>query len=144
MKNLTLAVLLLCGSVLVHAQKMTVVTATLQDSSTQVWANATWTVAFSKPPGNNANFNNQGHPITPNQSGTANTSGVFTLSLDDNFAVTPGGSGWKFTICPNASVNSCNTIVLTITGLALDISPQLNAVLTVPVINAAPILSRAH
>lgn len=134
--------LLLTGSI--FAQNYTTVTAMLQDSSTQIWANATWTTEFSKPPGVNVPFNNHGVAITANQTGTADASGIFTVVLDDNLQVSPAGSGWKFTICPNATVTSCNTIVLTITGTTQNITSQLNPILTVPVVNAAPVIARAY
>lgn len=142
MKNL-LAVLFLCASAFA-APQYTTVTATLLDSSAQVWANASWTTEFSKPAGNNGPFNNNGVPITANQNGVANASGVFTVVLDNNLAVSPAGSGWKFTICPNATVALCNTIVLTIFGTSVDVSSQLNAVLTVPVVNTTQIIARAY
>lgn len=142
MKNF-LAVLLLCATALA-APSYTTVTATLMDSSSQIWVNATWTTEFAKPPGNNGNFTNSGTPITPNQTGVANASGVFTVVLDNNLAVSPAGSGWKFTICPNATVAACSTIVLTINGVTEDVSAAINAILIVPVVNSAPMIARAY
>jgi hypothetical protein len=123
---------------------LTTVTATLQDSSTQVWANATWTAEFSPQPGYNGPYNNHGSPITPNSTGTADGSGFFTVNLDDNLQVSPIGSSWKFTICPFASVASCNSLVMQVTGASQDISSQLNAILTVPHVNSGPVIARAY
>ena len=144
MKTLTSLIAALLFSALSFGQSYTTVTATLQDSSTQVWANATWTAEFSPKSGYNGSYNNRGTAITPNQTGLANGSGVFTVTLDDNLVVSPSGSGWKFTICPNASVASCISVVLTITGATQNVSIQLNAILTVPVVNASPSIARAY
>jgi len=141
MKTL-LAVLLL--SVCASAQSYTIVTATLQDSSGQVWSQASWRTEFAPQPGYSGQYNNQGAPITAAQSGTADNAGTFHVTLDNNIVVSPGGSGWKFIICPNASVSSCNTINLTIFGFTMDVSSQLNAVLTVPVVVASPVIAHAY
>lgn len=123
---------------------LTNVSATLQDSSTQVWSNATWTTTFITPFGNPSPPNNNGNPITANQSGVADGSGHFTVTLDDNTIVAPAGSKWKFTICPNASVTSCAEVQLIITGPSMDISAALNTSIVPPVVGVQPTLSRAY
>jgi hypothetical protein len=145
MKKATLLVLLLCAtSVFATPPALTTVTATLTDSSTQVWANATWTTTFIPPFGNPGVPNNNGNPVSNSQSGVADGSGVFTVILDDNNVVAPAGSKWKFSICPNASVTSCNDIQIVITGATMDVSTQLSSALTVPAVNAAPVIARAY
>ena len=141
MKTL-LTVLLL--SVCASAQSYTVVTATLQDSSGQVWSQASWRTEFAPQPGYSGQYNNQGAPITAAQSGTADNAGTFHVTLDNNIVVSPSGSSWKFIICPNASVSSCSTINLTIFGPIMNVSSQLNAVLTVPIVFASPVIAHAY
>ena len=126
------------------APALTAVSATLQDSSTQVWSLASWQTTFIPPFGNPAVPNNNGNPITAGQSGLADTFGHFTVTLDDNNVVAPAGTKWKFTICPNASVTACAEVQMTITGASMDISAALNAALIVPVVNGQPSIARAY
>ena len=142
-KLIALAVLLLSAS-FARGQAMTTVTATLRDSSLQIWSQATWSTKFIPPFGNPSPPNNQGHPITPNQDGVADTGGFFTVSLDDNNVVAPAGSKWEFTICPNASVTTCTVIQLVISGGSMNIGPAINPLLTVPVVGTTPSISRAY
>lgn len=145
MKSVTLAMLLLCSSVaLAIPPALTTVTATIQDSSFQVWSQATWTTTFIPPFGNPSPPSNRGNSITPNQSNVANTSGFFTVTLDDNNVVAPAGSKWKFTICPNATVSACTEIQLIITGPAMDISAAINTAIQVPAVGANPTVARAY
>jgi hypothetical protein len=145
MKKFTLAALLLYAtSVFATAPALTSVTATLQDSSAQVWANATWTTTFITPFGNPSTPNNNGNAITNNQSGVADSSGIFSVSLDDNNVVAPAGSKWKFTICPNASVSACAEVQLIITGPSMDISAALNSTIVPPQVGAQPNIVRAY
>lgn len=142
-KSTLVAVLLLCSS-FVLGQQYTNVTATLRDSSLQVWSQASWTTKFIPPFGNPSPPNNQGHPISQNQSGIADTAGNISMTLDDNSVVAPAGSKWEFTICPNASTNTCTTIQLIISGNTMNVGPAINPLLTVPVVGTTPSVSRAY
>lgn len=140
-----LATLIFCLiSTCTLAQVLTTVTATLTDSTGQVWSQAQWTTTFIPPFANPSLPNNQGHPVSKTQSGIASTSGAFTVSLDDNNVVAPAGSKWKFTICPNASVVSCTEVQLIITGSSMDISTALNTAISSPVVGAQPTIVRAY
>jgi hypothetical protein len=145
LKLFTLLISLLsAGEVYATSPVLTNVSATLQDSSAQVWHNATWTTTFIPPFGNPSTPNNNGNPITANQSGVANFSGAFSVTLDDNNVVAPAGSKWKFTICPNATVSACSEVQLIITGPSMDISAALNSALQPPVVSAQPSISRGY
>lgn len=145
MKKLAALAVLLCAcSAFAIPPALTTVTATIQDSSFQVWSQAQWTTTFIPPFGNPSPPSNRGNSITPNQSNIANTSGFFTVTLDDNNVVAPAGSKWKFTICPNASVTFCTEIQLVITGGAMDISAAINSAIQVPVVGAQPTIARAY
>ena len=122
----------------------TAVTATLQDTSGQVWAGAQYTVNFVPPFGNPAQPNNNGHPITPNQTGLANGSGQFTVQVDDNSVVAPAGSAWQFIICPNSTTSNCLVANIPVSGTSQNISTLLNPGLPIPNVNAQPTLYRAY
>jgi hypothetical protein len=135
-------------SVFVQAQCVghcTTVTATLTDSSTQVWANATVSINIIAPFGNPSPLQNNGAPIaSPINTIQTNGSGVFTISLDDNTQVTPAGSKWHFTMCPNATIQNCSQATLTIAGASESLTTPLSSVLIVPVVNSAPTIYRAY
>ncbi len=123
----------------------TTVTATLQDSSIQTWSNAIIQTIIVPPFGNPAPLLNNGVPIAvPHSTISADGSGVFTISLDDNSKVTPGGSQWQFILCPNATVTNCTIVTLGISGASVNISTQLNNALIVPVVNTVPTIYRGY
>lgn len=123
----------------------TSVTATLTDSSIQVWSNATVTINIVPPFGNPATLLNSGVPIaSPNNVITTNSLGTFTISLDDNAKLTPAGSRWNFIICPNATTANCSTGLIFVTGTSQNLSASLSSYLTVPVVNTGPTLQRAY
>jgi|SRR5580765_2469605 len=126
------------------APSYTNVTVTLQDTSTQVWKSASWQTIFVPPFGNPGQPNNDGTAIMPNQSGVADASGVFTVTLDDNLAVAPSGTKWRFVICPNATVASCTTIETQVTGGSEDLSSVINPQLIVPNVMANPTIYRSY
>ena len=127
------------------AQTYTTVTATLVDSSSQVWANATVIASLRPAPGNPALPLNNGLAITDSpQTALTDGSGSFTLILDDNKAITPAGSLWTFNIFPNASVTNSSSISLQITGTTLSLSGVLSSILTVPSTTALPVINRAY
>jgi hypothetical protein len=121
------------------------VTATLTDASSQVWANASWQVQLV-PPFNNPNqLLNNGNVITDQlQTGFANGSGLLSITMDDNTAITPKGSFWRFTICPNATVLACTTISVTVSGTTQDLSSTLSSQLTPIAVQANTTVSRAY
>lgn len=112
----------------------TTVTATVQDPSTQVFANGTWAVIFRPTPGATGPFNVNGVAFTQSFSGVMNGSGVLSVTLTDNSTITPSGSLWTFKVCPNASF-PCTSVDIRITGSNLDVSNIINA--AVPLIQTA-------
>src|SRR5579859_4804455 len=127
------------------AQHYTTVTATLTDSSAQVWTNAI-VIATLRPAPNNASAPlNDGHAITDTpQSVITDGTGSFTLTLDDTSHITPTGALWTFAIYPNASVTNASSISLAVTGGSLSLTGVLSSILAVPVVNTSPILNRAY
>jgi hypothetical protein len=144
MKKFIVLLSVIFCSILGFSQQYTSVTATLTDSQGTVWANATYTIQIVAPFNNSATLQNQGvAPISP-VVGTADASGIITVSLDDNVVVKPAGSTWRFTICPNANVNNCSSSIQVVTGASLSLSTQLSASLIVPNISANPTIYRAY
>jgi hypothetical protein len=123
---------------------LTAVTVTLTDSTSQIWANAQWQANFVQLFGNPATPNNNGNPITSNHAGVADGTGTFTVSLDDNSVVAPGGSQWQFILCPNASVVSCTVANVTVHGTTMNLSASLSSRLITPSVNTAPTIARAY
>lgn len=136
--------LLLLSTAALAAPSLTVVTVTLTDATSQIWTNANWTTQFVPPFGNPALPNNNGSAIKPTQTGLSDGTGTFTVTLDDNNVVAPAGSKWSFVICPNATVPSCSTIALVVTGPTMNLSTQISAALTTPSVAAAPTLVRSY
>jgi hypothetical protein len=124
MKKLFLAfLLLLCLSISVQAQNTTV-SATVTDSGSVVWANGTYAFTFVPSPrlANGPYFNN-GSPFTPTTiSGSLNGSGAFSVSVPSNSTITPSGTTWTVTYCPQAT-NPCQTSgPITISGASQSIT----------------------
>lgn len=126
------------------APALTNVTATLTDSTGQVWANGTWRVEFIPPFGNPSPPNNNGNPITPPQTGVMDGTGTLTVTLDDNIVVAPAGTLWKFTLCPNANPASCSFSSQVVHGATQNLSASISADLTPVAVNANPTLARAY
>lgn len=130
----TLGALLLGASACVA--QTTAVTATVVDSDTTVWANAPWTLAFKVGPSqsNPAAYSIGGVALDKTvayQTGVADGSGVITFTTYRSGSVSPIGSSWNLTVCPNAS-SKCSTINFTTTGSSQDISTQVNAAILAP------------
>jgi hypothetical protein len=112
------------------AQSTTVSTTAVTDTDGFTWSNGTYTITFvpnsSWPSPQSYTWSggtlNTASPIT----GSLNSSAAFSASVPSNTAITPAGSQWKFTICPNAS-SGCFAVNLTVTGTTQDITAALNA-----------------
>lgn len=134
MKKLLCFVLLgLCA--LAHSQTTTV-SATVTDTDGVVWANGTWKVAFTPNPSNPnpAVYNINGTPLSPavmNQSGMISNSGVLSVVVYQQAPITPVGSSWTLTVCPNA-VTACGIYKFTAVGSTMSLSSALTPVIPVP------------
>jgi hypothetical protein len=95
----------------------------------QTWNNGTVTATFV--PGPVGLYNWPGGPIPNTVSGTMNGSGTFTINLPDNTTITPIGSAWRLSICPNAT-SGCVSTQITAAGTSMNLSTQLSAVATSP------------
>lgn len=129
---------------LAQVQFNTAITVTLTDSNGQVWSNASWLVEVQPPFGNPNSLVNGGFPPQSPQAGFADGTGTFFVTLDDNTKMTPTGSTWKFTICPNSSVTNCSTSIQIIHGASQNLSASISADLIPISVIATPALNRAY
>lgn len=115
-------VLLTCLITRAYAQ-VSSVTATITDTDGQTWNNGKWTATLYNPfPANPPSIN--GVPLSNaqlNLSGTLSNSGVLAANFSDNSFISPSGTQWQITICPNASVQ-CSTGLTPIVGSTPNLS----------------------
>ncbi len=136
MRKLILGLAALLFSSSMCLAQFTTVTATVVDSDTTVWANATY--SFSFQPGinqsNPAEYTYNGAALDAAHmqgSGAANGSGVISFSVYQNTLLSPVPSSYNVTVCPNASTN-CSTINFTTSAGSLSLSAAINAAITAP------------
>ena len=135
LKNLAWILLFLFLAPFIAAQSTTV-SATVVDSDSTTWANGTWSVAFVPSP-DNPNigiYNQNGTPLSNSvlfQSGTLDGSGALSFSIYQTSSISPSGSGWKITVCPNAST-PCGTYNFTTSTSTLNISSALTTTIPAP------------
>lgn len=133
---------LMFGGILELSAQSTTVSVTVVDPSTQVWANGSIGYIFQANPQFQGPYQWNGAALPNNYliltTVALNSSGSATFSLPSNTAITPVGSQWKFTVCPNAST-SCTTVSTPVTGTSQDISSTINAALKSIAITAATV-----
>jgi hypothetical protein len=135
MKKFIILISLIITTLHVYAQTTTV-SGTVVDSDSTVWTNGSWSVTFVPNPSipNISVYNINGTPLSPsviNQSGALNGSGAFSFSIYQNAFITPVGSSWKVSICPNA-VTACGALGFTAVGSSMDISSSLTPLIPPP------------
>jgi hypothetical protein len=121
--------LLLLLSGMAAAQSTTVSTTGVVDTDGDTWTNGSYQITFVPNPT---------HPSIPSYiwtggnliansvfTGSLNASGQFSVSIPDNTTITPSGSSWRFTICPNASAG-CFSTNIAVNGATFNITSQLN------------------
>lgn len=145
MKKILALMFFLGACITTQAQIYTTVIATLVDSNSQPWTGATVSFTFNKPFGNPAQPTNQGVAISSPANVITDGSGSFSVNLDNNVAgVTPAGTTWTFTMCPNATVNQCSQATFQVFGASENLSSALSAALIVPKVSATPTITRAY
>jgi hypothetical protein len=117
---------LLCWPASLFGQT-TAVTATVTDSDTIAWAGGTFKVTFVPNPSFSGIYQFQGVAFVPQvYTGTMNGSGTMSVTIPDNSFISPGGTQWLFTLCPNASAK-CTPVTLPITGASLNLTATFSA-----------------
>lgn len=115
----------------------TFVTATVKDSNGTAYVNCQWSVVFV-----GQNTTPGAGPYAPaaytnGQQGTCDSFGFFSVNLGDNInTITPKPSQWSFSICSTTNYQPGNqyckaNILITITGVAQDISTTLTLALPI-------------
>lgn len=129
MKKLLVYSLAFFGLLSMAAAQSTSVTATITDSDSFTWNNGTYSInLIPNPNGPSAlsQYSWSGGTLAYNFSGVLNSSGVLSVSLPSNSTISPGGTTWGFTICPNA-VNGCFTVPVNVTGSSMNLTTTLSA-----------------
>lgn len=118
----------------------TTVSATVVDSDGTAWANGTWSITLT--PGtyqpDPSKYTIGGNPVSPsviNQSGALDASGAFSVVVYQTAAISPIGSTWTLTVCPNA-VSACSRYQFQAFGTTLNISSALTTAIVAPRFNA--------
>lgn len=124
-------------SALAQAQQTTNVTASLVDPSGTVWANASWTatvISSLNPPVTFPGYNN----FNGSWFGTADINGHFSVTVQAVAHIYPANATWQFCVVSGIAFTQsfCVNVPVGNTGQTTqDISTQINAVLTNPVVN---------
>lgn len=112
------------------AQSTTVSTTGVVDTDGFTWASGTYSIQFYPSPSwpSINSYTWQGAPLTGHTlfNGPLNGSGAFSQSIPSNSAISPSGSQWTFTICPNAT-SGCFATNISVNGSTLNVTAQLNA-----------------
>lgn len=126
MKRLLFILIVLLCAVSAHAQATTV-SGQIVATNAQSWNNGSYQIQFY-PPANNPTgpfvWNGQPFSRTTIFNGSLDGTGSFTQSLPSNTAISPGGSQWQFTVCPNATA-PCYSTILTITGATQNVTSNI-------------------
>lgn len=114
------------------AAQITSLTATITDSTSQAWANGSYSIQFLPVPNRPNNYSWQGAPFVPQlYTGAMDGTGTLSVTLPDNNTITPAGTQWQFTLCSNTSA-PCTTLLTPVTGASEDLSSFFSSRVTAP------------
>ena len=135
-KLLALLGTLLCiGSV--SLAQTTTVSGTVIDSDGTTWTNGTISAQFVPNPSqqNISIYNINGVPlsqaVTTQGPISLGGAGTFSFSVYQNAAITPSGSTWQYTICPNASTK-CGVFTIAAVGSTQSLTSMIPAIIPAP------------
>jgi lysophospholipase L1-like esterase len=124
------------------AAQSTTVSATVTDSDGFVWAAGHIQISFvpsaSWPSPNSYVWSGGNLQQNSLFNQTMNSSGAFSISIPDNTTITPSGSQWNFTICPDATTG-CVSVVQAVSGGSANLTSILSAAAAGPRFPANPI-----
>lgn len=122
-KKVLLVLILLAGSLipLTSQAQLATVTATVTDSDGTAWANGTYKIQFYPNPAypNFGSYNINGVPLTTYGTlfqGALSGTGAFSQAVPNTSLITPGGSAYVLTICPNATTPCSVLAPIALTG----------------------------
>ena len=128
------SVLLFSG---VAVAQTTIVVGVATDSDSTLWVNGTVSAQFVPNPAQpNLNvYRINGAPLSsavimqgPISLGSG---GNFSVTVYDNTQITPSGSQWQFTVCPNAS-SKCGSVTTAVSGSGQSITTLIDAAIPAP------------
>jgi hypothetical protein len=139
--GLVIMVILVFCCMSAHCQSDTV-SATVVDQASTTWANGTWKLQFVPNPNSNTNnifWNGTLFPVTSwLAQGSLNSSGQFSNSTPRNDFITPSGSTWTLTVCPNAT-SACTVITgVVFNSSSTDLSATITAASPKPKVQPLP------
>lgn len=119
----------------------TIISATVQDPTGQAFMYGSFTVSFVRSPYSGAPTSgycihgNTSQCVSPGPyTGRMDNTGFFSTTLinGDNSQLTPAGSKWQVTVCPDAGAGgggaACTVLNIPVTGVSMNLSTQLNAI----------------
>lgn len=117
MKNIVRLILLLLLTTASAYGQSTTVSGTVTDTGSQTWNNGTFTATLvPNPQYPVSSYTWTGGTLNQTISGVMNGSGVYSVSIPSNTAITPVGTKWTISFCPNASSPCAPTPATQITG----------------------------
>lgn len=140
--RIALAVIFFVAWAAMASGQTTTTTATVTDTDGTAWANAGYTINIVSPippvtsPGNNH--------FTTTFTGTLNSSGQLSVTLQAVLNIYPANTTWKFCLTPTVTgpQTFCTTVPVGNTGQGSeDISTQLNAAILAPRISGGSLAS---
>lgn len=132
MNKIFIAVLLMLFCAIDAQAQTTSVTATITDSDSIAWAGGSYSVTFVGTPGFSGTYQYQGSAFTPQKyTGALDNTGTFAATIPSNPSISPAGTQWMFTLCPQASAG-CSAITLSISGSSLNLSSTFSAQVKAP------------
>src|SRR5882672_1922507 len=130
-KTLALLLLFLSAAVCAQAQSTTV-SGQVTDTGSQSWNNGTYSFQFVPNPQfpNIASYSWTGGTLPQTVSGSLNGAGHYSASVPSNSAISPQGSKWILSVCPQATSPCFISANTTITGGAqtLNVTPFVIAI----------------
>jgi hypothetical protein len=110
----------------------TAVTAQITDSDSIQWANGTFRVTFVPNPQFSGPYQYQGSQFSPQVfTGAMDSSGAMSVTVPDNNFISPAGTQWLFTLCPNASA-PCTPVTLPVAGASVNLTSTFSAAAIAP------------
>ena len=134
MKRIWLTIFLMFATLGMALGQQTTTTGTFVDPDGTAWNAGTYSIQYiNSIPGKPYNTST-GAFITTLYTGSLNSSGAVSLTLDDVKYISPANGTWAFTICPNVSggASNCSTVDIPVTGASENVSSLVNAALRAP------------
>ena len=108
----------------------TTLSGTVTDLGAQTWNNGTFNFQFVPGQNNQGQYTWTGGPLPKNIAGVMNGSGAYSVSIPSNTAITPGGTRWQGTFCPQATSPCFTASAIIVTGatMTFNVTPTAIAI----------------